>query len=47
MLNEMAGMASFNKNIFVEAGNAGGNNKRDYIGAAFRMERMRGHPDTP
>jgi hypothetical protein len=35
VLHEVAGMTSFNKNIFMEAGNAGGNNKRDFIGAAF------------
>ena len=45
--HEVVGMANYNKNIFVGTGGAEGINKSHYIGAAYGMERMMGHADTP
>jgi hypothetical protein len=40
-------MANYNKNIFVGTGGVEGINKSHFIGAAYGMERMMGHADTP
>jgi nickel-dependent lactate racemase len=45
--HEVVGMANYNKNIFVGTGGSEGINKSHYIGAAYGMERMMGHADTP
>ena len=45
--HEVAGMASYNKNIFVGAGGQEGINKSHFVGAAYGMERMMGRADTP
>ncbi|MDR1860454.1 MAG: D-mannonate epimerase [Bacteroidales bacterium] len=45
--HEVVGMANYNKNIFVGTGGADGINKSHFIGAAYGMERMMGHADTP
>jgi nickel-dependent lactate racemase len=45
--HEVVGMANYNKNVFVGTGGAEGINKSHYIGAAYGMERMMGHADTP
>jgi nickel-dependent lactate racemase len=45
--HEVAGMASYNKNIFVGTGGAEGINKSHFIGAAFGMERIMGRADNP
>ena len=45
--HEVVGMANYNKNIFVGTGGAEGINKSHFIGAAYGMERMMGHADTP
>jgi len=45
--HEVAGMANYNKNIFVGTGGAEGINKSHFIGAAYGMEKMMGHADTP
>lgn len=45
--HEVAGMANYNKNIFVGTGGPEGINKSHFIGAAFGMEKMMGHADTP
>ncbi len=45
--HEVVGMANYNKNIFVGTGGAEGINKSHYVGAAYGMERMMGHADTP
>ncbi len=45
--HEVVGMANYNKNIFVGAGGAEGINESHFIGAAYGMERMMGHADTP
>lgn len=45
--HEVAGMANYNKNIFVGTGGSEGINKSHYIGAAFGMEKMMGRADTP
>ena len=45
--HEVVGMANYNKNIFVGTGGVEGINKSHYIGAAYGMERMMGHADTP
>ncbi len=45
--HEVAGMANYNKNVFVGTGGAEGINKSHYIGAAFGMERMMGRAETP
>lgn len=45
--HEVVGMANYNKNIFVGVGGVEGINKSHFIGAAYGMERMMGHADTP
>ncbi len=45
--HEVVGMANYNKNIFVGTGGVEGINKSHFIGAAYGMERMMGHADTP
>lgn len=45
--HEVVGMANYNKNIFVGTGGVEGINKSHFVGAAFGMERMMGHADTP
>lgn len=45
--HEVVGMANYNKNIFVGTGGSEGINKSHFIGAAYGMERMMGHADTP
>jgi hypothetical protein len=40
-------MANYNKNIFVGTGGVEGINKSHFIGAAYGMEKMMGHADTP
>ncbi len=45
--HEVAGMANYNKNVFVGTGGSEGINKSHYIGAAFGMEKMMGRADTP
>ncbi len=45
--HEVVGMANYNKNVFVGTGGEEGINKSHYIGAAYGMERMMGHADTP
>ena len=45
--HEVAGMANYNKNIFVGTGGPEGINKSHFIGAAYGMEKMMGHADTP
>jgi hypothetical protein len=45
--HEVAGMANYNKNIFVGTGGADGINKSHYLGAVYGMERMMGRADTP
>jgi nickel-dependent lactate racemase len=45
--HEVVGLANYNKNIFVGTGGAEGINKSHFVGAAYGMERMMGHADTP
>lgn len=45
--HEVVGMANHNKNILVGTGGVEGINKSHYVGAAYGMERMMGHADTP
>jgi nickel-dependent lactate racemase len=45
--HEVVGMANYNKNIFVGTGGTEGIHKSHFIGAAYGMERMMGHADTP
>jgi nickel-dependent lactate racemase len=45
--HEVVGMANYNKNIFVGTGGSEGINKSHFVGAAYGMERMMGHADTP
>jgi nickel-dependent lactate racemase len=45
--HEVAGMANYNKNIFVGTGGAEGINKSHFLGAAYGMERIMGRADTP
>ncbi len=45
--HEVVGMANYNKNIFVGTGGTEGIHKSHFIGAAYGMERMMGHTDTP
>jgi nickel-dependent lactate racemase len=45
--HEVAGMASYNKNIFVGTGGPEGINKSHFLGAAYGMERVMGRPDNP
>ncbi|HOH09041.1 MAG TPA: D-mannonate epimerase [bacterium] len=45
--HEVAGMASYNKNVFVGTGGAEGINKSHYIGAVYGMERIMGRANNP
>jgi len=45
--HEVAGMASYNKNIFIGTGGTDSINKSHFVGAAYGMERMMGRADTP
>jgi nickel-dependent lactate racemase len=45
--HEVAGMANYNKNIFIGTGGHEGINKSHFIGAVYGMERMMGKSDTP
>lgn len=45
--HEVVGMANYNKNIFVGTGGTEAIHKSHYIGAAYGMEKMMGHADTP
>ncbi|HQG78114.1 MAG TPA: lactate racemase domain-containing protein [Bacteroidales bacterium] len=45
--HEVAGMANYNKNIFIGTGGHEGINKSHFIGAVYGMERMMGKVDTP
>jgi len=45
--HEVAGMASYNKNIFIGTGGTNSINKSHFVGAAYGMERMMGRADTP
>jgi len=45
--HEVAGMANYNKNIFVGTGGFEGINKSHFIGAVYGLERMMGKTDTP
>lgn len=45
--HEVAGMANYNKNIFVGTGGPESINKSHFLGAAFGLERMMGRADTP
>jgi nickel-dependent lactate racemase len=45
--HEVAGMANYNKNLFIGTGGAEGINKSHFIGAVYGMERMMGKTDTP
>jgi nickel-dependent lactate racemase len=45
--HEVVGMANYNKNILVGTGGVDGINKSHFLGAAYGMERMMGHIDTP
>ncbi len=45
--HEVAGMANYNKNIFVGTGGAEGINKSHFLGAAYGMERIMGRTDNP
>lgn len=45
--HEVAGMANYNKNLFVGTGGPEGINKSHFVGAVYGMERMMGKLDTP
>ncbi|MFZ0281419.1 MAG: lactate racemase domain-containing protein [Bacteroidales bacterium] len=45
--HEVAGMANYNKNLFIGTGGPEGINKSHFIGAVYGMERMMGKADTP
>lgn len=45
--HEVVGMANYNKNVFVGTGGVEGINKSHFVGAAYGMERMMGHANTP
>ena len=45
--HEVVGMANYNKNILVGTGGTETIHKSHYIGAAYGMEKMMGHADTP
>ncbi|NLZ95363.1 MAG: DUF2088 domain-containing protein [Bacteroidales bacterium] len=45
--HEVVGMANHNKNILVGTGGSEGINKSHFVGAAYGMEKMMGHADTP
>jgi nickel-dependent lactate racemase len=45
--HEVAGMANFNKNIFIGTGGQEGINKSHFLGAVYGMERLMGNIDNP
>jgi nickel-dependent lactate racemase len=45
--HEVAGMANYNKNIFVGAGGSEGINKSHFLGAVCDMEKIMGRADSP
>ena len=45
--HEVAGMANFNKNIYIGTGGAEGINKSHFLGAVCDMETIMGRADTP
>jgi nickel-dependent lactate racemase len=45
--HEVAGMANYNKNIFIGTGGAESINKSHFIGAVYGMERLMGKEDNP
>jgi nickel-dependent lactate racemase len=45
--HEVAGMANYNKNLFVGTGGSEGINKSHFVGAVFGMERLMGKADNP
>ncbi len=45
--HEVAGMANYNKNVFIGTGGSEGINKSHYLGAVYGMERIMGRADTP
>jgi nickel-dependent lactate racemase len=45
--HEVAGMANYNKNIFIGTGGSEGINKSHFLGAVFGMEHLMGRADTP
>jgi nickel-dependent lactate racemase len=45
--HEVAGMANYNKNLFVGTGGAESINKSHFIGAVYGMERIMGKADNP
>lgn len=45
--HEVVGMANYTKNIFIGTGGAEGINKSHFIGAAYGMEKIMGHAQTP
>jgi len=45
--HEVAGMANYNKNIFIGTGGPEGINKSHFLGAVYGMERMMGRADIP
>ncbi len=45
--HEVAGMANYNKNLFIGTGGPEGINKSHFIGAVYGMERMMGKTDNP
>jgi nickel-dependent lactate racemase len=45
--HEVAGMASYNKNLWIGTGGREGINRSHYLGAVYGMERMMGRADNP
>jgi len=45
--HEVVGMANYNKNLFIGTGGTEAIHKSHFMGAAYGMERMMGHADTP
>jgi nickel-dependent lactate racemase len=45
--HEVAGMANYNKNVFVGTGGPEGINKSHFLGAVYGMERIMGRADNP
>jgi nickel-dependent lactate racemase len=45
--HEVAGMANYNKNVFIGTGGKEGINRSHFLGAVFGMERIMGHIETP
>jgi nickel-dependent lactate racemase len=45
--HEIIGMANYNKNLFIGTGGSSGINESHFISAAYGMERIMGHTDTP